>query len=199
MVIQIASSGKGSASNKLTLIWSWPRATECHWFELVHLDAIDLPAESFVLSGNKAAHWFIGSRRLPFASASLTAVSAPPETYGGARDKVCVKSPMHLHPKSQEHNNVYIEEIKETTWPPLIKHWRAAPEFSVNQAATHSIDVCSFLNLFTVLESFPSSSGVVHGKYTLRQRTAFSFPWLFLHNYSRMINRFVSQQDWLLM
>lgn len=100
---------------------------------------------------------------------------------------------MHLHPKSQEQDNIYIEKIMETTWPPLIKHWHTAPEFSVNQATTHSIDVCSFLNLFTVLESFPSSSGVVHDKYTVRRRTAFSFLRLFLFNYSGMINCFVRQ------
>lgn len=115
--------------------------------ESVVLDGIDLPADYIVLSGNKAAHWFIGSRQLPFACLLFTAVSGPPETYSEAQDKVSVKLAVHLHRESQEHYNVYIEEIKEATRPLLIKRWHTAWECSVNKGLTYKVDVCSFFNL----------------------------------------------------
>jgi len=80
--------------------------------ESVVLGGIDLPADPFVLSGNKAAHWFIGRGQLPIACLQFTAVSDPLETYSETQDKVCVKLAMHLHRESQELNNAYIEEIK---------------------------------------------------------------------------------------
>lgn len=105
--------------------------------ESVVLDGIDLPADPFVLSGNKAAHWFIGRRQLPFACLLFTAVFGPLEIYSEAQDKVCVKLAMHLHCESQEHNNVYIEEIKEATRPLLIKRWRTASECLVYKELTY--------------------------------------------------------------
>lgn len=105
--------------------------------ESVVLDGIDLPADPFVLSGNKAAHWFIGSWQLPFACLLFTAVSSLPETYSKAQDKVGVKLAMHLHLESQEHKNVYIEEIKEATRPLLINRWRVASKCLANKALTY--------------------------------------------------------------
>lgn len=40
-------------------------------------DCIDLPAEPSLLSGNKAEHWFIGSRQLPFDSFSVHMAFVP--------------------------------------------------------------------------------------------------------------------------
>lgn len=70
--VESLPSGKHKPVNKLMLMQVW-----CQHQNTISLsDCTDLPAEPFLL-GNKAEHWFIGSRQLPFASFSVHMAFVP--------------------------------------------------------------------------------------------------------------------------
>lgn len=67
-LVESLPSGKHKPVNELMLMQVWSQ----HQNTISLCDCIDLPAEPLLLSGNKAEHWFIGSRQLPFDSSLFT-------------------------------------------------------------------------------------------------------------------------------